>query len=170
MGSMSRAFVKEDGGEGGEPVRRQASGKPNYVTPEGLEALGARASALAWKRAELVSRQRPDEPRSLELRQAEADLEYYESQLKRAILVDNRGLDARDVRFGAVVSVAEEGGAAREYRIVGEDEADPASGKLNWSSPLAAALLGASPGAKVALPRKGGAAQIEVLSVSYPAK
>lgn len=165
---MSRAFVKEDSGEGGEPVVRQASGRANYVTPAGLEALRKRAAELAWKRAELVSRQRPDEPRAFELRQVEADLKYYEERAAKAILVDNRGLQAPEVRFGATVSVREADGAVKEYRIVGEDEADPKAGLINWGSPLAAALMGASAGAKVAVPRKGGAAQLEIISVSYP--
>jgi len=165
---MSRAFVKEDGNDAGEPVKRQASGRPNYVTPSGLEALKARAAELGWRRAELVSRQRLDEPRSLELRQAEADLQYYEERVKQAILVDNRGLAVAEVRFGAAVSVREPDGAVKEYRLVGEDEADPKTGKINWGSPLAAALMGAAPGARVALARKGGAVQLEVVAVSYP--
>ena len=167
-GAMSRAFVKEDGGEAGEPVKRQPSGRPNYVTPEGLEALKARASALSWRRAELVSRQRPDEPRGLELRQAEADLEYYEARVKSAILVDNRGLEAAEVRFGAVVKVKEAGGPEKEYRLVGEDEADPASGRISWCSPLASVLIGARAGAVVSLPRRGASLQAEVVSVAYP--
>ncbi len=165
---MSRAFVKEDPGDGGDPLVRQASGRPNYVTPAGLEALKARVGGLSWKRAELVSKQRPDEPRSLELRQVEADLKYFEERVAKAILVDNRGLQAADVRFGAAVSVREGDGTVREYRIVGEDEADPKAGKINWGSPLAAALMGASAGARVAVPRRGGVVQLEILSVSYP--
>lgn len=165
---MSRAFVKDDAEDPGEPVKRQPSGKPNYVTPAGLESLKARISELTWLRAGLVSKQRPDEPRSLPLRQAELDLEYYGGQIKRAILVDNRGLQAEDVRFGATVTVREQDGAVKEYKIVGEDEADAAAGRLNWGSPLAGALLGAGPGARVALPRKGGAVQLEIVSVSYP--
>lgn len=165
---MSRAFVKEDSEDPGEPVRRQPSGRPNYVTPAGLESLKAKAAELAWLRAELVSKKRPDEARSLPLRQAEMDLEYYETQLKRAILVDNRGLAAEDVRFGAVVAVREHDGTVKEYRIVGEDEADAAAGRLNWGSPLAGALLGAGPGARVALPRKTGSVQLEIVSVRYP--
>lgn len=165
---MSRAFVKDDREDPGEPVKRQPSGKPNYVTPAGLESLKVRVAELAWQRASLVSKQRMDEPRSLALRQTELDLEYYEAQIKRAILVDNRGLAAGDARFGATVAVKEPGGSVRQYKIVGEDEADPAAGKLNWGSPLAGALLGAGPGARVMLPRKNGAVQLEVVSVSYP--
>ncbi|MDD5208382.1 MAG: GreA/GreB family elongation factor [Elusimicrobiales bacterium] len=165
---MSRAFVRDDKEDPGEPVKRQPSGRPNYVTPAGLELLKAKAAELAWLRAGLVSKQRPDEARSLELRQAEMDIEYYETQIKRAILVDNRGQAAEDVRFGATVAVREPDGAVREYKLVGEDEADAASGKLNWGSPLAGALLGAAAGAKVMLPRKNGAVQLEIISVRYP--
>ena len=165
---MSRAFVKEDSEDPGEPVKRQPSGRPNYVTPFGLESLKARAAELTLLRAGLVAGQRPDEPRSLELRQAELDLEYYGDQIKRAILVDNRGLDAEDVRFGATVAVREPDGTAREYQLVGEDEADAAAGKLNWGSPLAGALLGAGPGALITLPRKTGALRLEIISVRYP--
>ncbi|MDO8804723.1 MAG: GreA/GreB family elongation factor [Elusimicrobiota bacterium] len=165
---MSRAFVKEDSEDPGEPVKRQPSGKPNYVTPAGLDSLKGRAAELAWLRAGLMSKQRLDEPRSLELRQAETDLEYYETQLKRAILVDNRGLAAEDVRFGATVALSETGGTVREYKIVGEDEADAAAGKINWGSPLAGAMLGAGPGAQVVLPRKTGVIQLEIISVRYP--
>ena len=165
---MSRAFVKEDDSDAGEPVKRQPSGKPNYVTPAGFDGLKARSAELVWLRASLVSRQRLDEPRGLELRQAELDLEYYETQIKRAIIVDNRGLAAGDVRFGATVRVKEPDGKVRDYKIVGEDEADPAAGKLNWGSPLAGALLGAGPGAQVALERKTGVISLEIVSVSYP--
>ncbi|OIO01077.1 MAG: hypothetical protein AUJ51_09115 [Elusimicrobia bacterium CG1_02_56_21] len=165
---MSRAFVKDDSEDPGEPVKRQPSGKPNYVTPAGLEALKARAAELAWLRASLVSKQRPDEARGIELRQAESDLEYYETQIKRAILIDNRGLAGQDIRFGATVSVREPDGTVREYKLVGEDEADAGAGKLNWGSPLAGALLGAGPGSKVVLSRRTGDIQLEIISVSYP--
>ena len=43
---MSRAFVKDDAEDPGEPVKRQPSGKPNYVTPAGFESLKARAAGL----------------------------------------------------------------------------------------------------------------------------
>jgi transcription elongation GreA/GreB family factor len=165
---MSRAFVKDDAEDPGEPVKRQPSGKPNYVTPAGLDSLKAKTAELTWLRAGLVSKQRLDEPRGLPLRQAELDLEYYNEQIKRAVLVDNRGLDAADVRFGATVVVREPEGLTREYKIVGEDEADAAAGKLNWSSPLAGALLGAGPGARVVLNRKAGDLELEIISVSYP--
>lgn len=163
---MSRAFVKEDGADSWEPVKRQPSGRPNYVTRAGLEQLRARAAELAALRASLVERQRPDEARGHELRQAEADLAYYEGQLKSARLTDNSAAAGGAVMFGASVRVRGADGAEREYVIVGEDESDPPSGRLNWASPLAAALLGRKAGDRVPFGR--GGAVLEIISVSYP--
>ena len=165
---MSRAFVKEDSDAPEEPRKRQPSGRPNYVTPGGRAWLNGKVAELAARRSALLAEKRTDEPRALRLSQTELDLAYYEAQLKGSILVDNRGLAASDVRFGAVVSVKEEDGTAREFYIVGEDEADADTGRLNWASALAGALLGASPGKKVVVPRKSGDLRLEVISVRYP--
>ena len=121
-------------------------------------------------RTELLGKKKQEEPRGLELQQAEIDLAYYEGQVKSAKLVDNRGLEADDIRFGAVIKVRNQAGAEREYSIVGEDEADAAAGRLNWASPLAAALLGKKQGVRVRLERKGGDIDLEILSVGYPGK
>lgn len=165
---MSRAFLKNDGETPEEPVKRQPSGRPNYVTPAGLAMLHARAGELSALRANLLKAKKPGEPSGLPLRQAELDLSYYEGQISRAILVDNRGLADSEARFGASVRVREAGGAERDYMIVGEDEADPAAGKLNWASPLAAALIGSRPGSVVNWNRKNETVRLEVLQVTYP--
>ena len=167
---MSRAFVKEDSDAPEEPRKRQTSDRPNYVTAGGRAALAGKVAELTALRAELLAAKRPGEPRALRLSQAELDLAYYEAQLKRSILVDNRGLAAADARFGAVISVKEEDGTIHEYSIVGEDEADAEAGRLNWASPLANVLLGAKSGDKVVLPRRAGDLRLEVISVRYPAK
>lgn len=165
---MSRAFVKEDGDAPEEPRRRFPSGQPNYVTPAGRAWLERMVSELAARLAALLAAKPPGEPRDLKLNQTELDLGYYEGQLKRAILVDNRGLTVPEARFGAIVSAREEDGTVREYSIVGEDEADAASGRLNWASPLARVLLGAKAGDKVSMPRSGGDLRLEIISVRYP--
>ncbi|OGS13643.1 MAG: hypothetical protein A2285_07400 [Elusimicrobia bacterium RIFOXYA12_FULL_57_11] len=165
---MSRAFVKEDSAAPEEPLKRQASGRPNYVTFAGLELLKARVAELTTLRAGLLVKKNDGEPRALQLQQAEIDLEYYEGQVKSAKLVDNRGLALEDVRFGAAVKVKDQAGAEKEYLIVGEDQADAEAGKLNWASPLAAALLGKKPGSRVLLERKGGNIDLEIFAVRYP--
>jgi transcription elongation factor GreB len=165
---MSRAFVKEDSGVPEEPLRRQPSGRPNYVTPGGLDWLKAEVERLSALRTELLAKKREEEPRALNLQQAEIDLSYFETQVKRAVLVDNRGLAAGDVRFGVLVTVKDQEGTIKEYAVVGEDEADSAALKLNWASPLAAALLGKKPGDSAVLPRLGGDLKLEIIAVRYP--
>jgi len=165
---VSQAFIKNDADTPEEPVRRHPSGRPNYVTPAGLAMLQAKATELSALRASLLKAKKPGEPAGLPLRQAELDLSYYEGQIGRAILVDNRGLADSEARFGASVRVREAGGAEKDYTIVGEDEADPAAGKLNWSAPLAAALIGAKPGSVVNWNRKNETVRLEVLQVTYP--
>jgi transcription elongation GreA/GreB family factor len=164
---MSQAFVKNDADIPEEPVERQPSGRPNYVTSAGRAMLEARVKELIALRAGLIKAKRPGEAAGLPLRQAEIDLRYYETQLKRAILVDHRGLAAADARFGSTVRIRESGGAEKEFLIVGEDEADPAAGRINWASPLAAALLGAKAGSLVTFTRKNEEVELEVLSVTY---
>lgn len=149
-------------------MKRQPSGRTNYVTPRGLAQLKARAAELEALRARLASAKKPGEPSPLPLRQAELDLLYYETQLKKAVLVDNGGLSGAEVRFGAAVRVKDQSGAEKDYLIVGEDEADPAEGRLNWSAPLAAALLGARAGSTVEFARKNETVRLEVLAVTYP--
>ena len=164
---MSRAFVKEDSDVPEEPRKRQPSGRPNYVTPAGLEALKLRVAELAALRTALLAKKRPEEQRALDLQQAELDLAYYEGQVKSARVVDNAGSGAEDVRFGALIRVKEASGQERDYRIVGEDEADAGAGLLNWASPLAGALLGKKAGDLAELERRGGNLKLEIISVRY---
>ena len=46
------------------------------------------------------------------------------------------------MQFGDRVEVERPDGRTQTYRIVGEDEADPAAGAVSWMSPLGQALLG----------------------------
>jgi transcription elongation GreA/GreB family factor len=165
---VSQAFIKNDADTPEEPVRRQPSGRQNYVTPAGLAQLHAKVKELSALRAGLLAAKKPGEPAGLPLRQAELDLSYYEGQISKAVLVDNRDLPGGEARFGASVRVREAGGTEKDYVIVGEDEADPSAGKLNWASPLAAALIGAKPGSVVNWNRKNETVRLEVLQVTYP--
>jgi transcription elongation GreA/GreB family factor len=46
------------------------------------------------------------------------------------------------VRFGGSVTVERDDGRTQTWRILGEDEADPATGSVSHVSPLAVALIG----------------------------
>jgi transcription elongation GreA/GreB family factor len=53
------------------------------------------------------------------------------------------------VSFGTTVSLRRVDGREQRFRIVGEDEADPARGTLSYVSPLARAVLTHGPGETV---------------------
>ena len=58
------------------------------------------------------------------------------------------------------------GGALSEIAIVGEDEADPATGKIAWTSPLARAIDGAEPGETAELAAGGRTEMIGIAAVA----
>ena len=45
------------------------------------------------------------------------------------------------VQFGSTVTIVRDDGRRQTFRIVGEDEAEPAQGTLSYASPVARALL-----------------------------
>src|SRR5213078_4899246 len=126
---MSRAFVKdlEDAVE--ELPDRPISPHPNLVTAEGLARIQQEHAAAhaANDRAALA--------------RAARDLRYWTARRASAQLVPEPS-DRSKVHFGATVSIVRDGGRRQTFRIVGEDEADPAHGTLSHVSPLARALFG----------------------------
>jgi transcription elongation GreA/GreB family factor len=72
---------------------------------------------------------------------ATRDLRYWSSRRASAQLTEPAA-DADAVQFGRTVEFEREDGRRQVFRIVGEDEADPAKGSVSYVSPLARALLG----------------------------
>jgi len=150
---MSRAFVKElDGAEGDELPELAISPHRNLVTALGLASIDANLRRLD---AEL-SGARATGDRAAAAR-AERDLRYWSSRRASAEVVVPQQ-QAEVVRFGNRVELRTESGATLHFRIVGEDESDPAAGLISWVSPLAELLLGSAPGDEV--PFRGGMAEV----------
>ena len=72
---------------------------------------------------------------------ATRDLRYWSARRASAQLVEAGELDGT-VRFGGSVTFDRDDGRRQTFRIVGEDEADPAKGAVSYVSPLARALMG----------------------------
>lgn len=53
------------------------------------------------------------------------------------------------VKFGSKVTIERADGRVQAFRIVGEDEADPAHGSISYVSPMAQALIDRSRGDEV---------------------
>jgi transcription elongation GreA/GreB family factor len=137
---MSRAFTRESDEDSAALPERAVSAHPNLVTPEGRAALETQVRSLGEQRQ--AARAAGDQ--SL-LARIERDLRYFAQRLATARVVPRASAPDR-VRFGTQVRLRNESGAEQSFRLVGEDEADAARGRLSWVSPLGQALLGHEPG------------------------
>lgn len=150
---MSRAFVKDQDGDGVEGLPELAvSPHRNLVTPEGLAQIDANLKRLDAE----ATTARAARDRST-IARVERDLRYWSSRRTSAEVVTPVANTAV-VRFGCTVELLTLGGDRLCFRIVGEDESDPARGLISWASPFAESLLGGAPGDEV--PFRGGSAEI----------
>ena len=154
---MSRAFVKEIDDAPAEPVPERAlSPHENVVTPRGAQLIREALDAAA---ATLVAAVRPEE-RALAAR----DLRYWHARAATMRVVPQETAPEA-IGFGVTARVRRDG-RIQDLTIVGEDEADPAHGRIAWTSPLAEALDGAEIGEVVEFEAGGRVQAIEVVSLS----
>ena len=142
---MSVAFTREEDLEAtaADLPDRPISPHPNLVTPSGLALIEA---ALASARAAYAAAQAKGdiEADRTAMARATRDLRYWSARRASAQLVETAP-EGR-VRFGGSVTIEREDRRVQSWRIVGEDEADPAAGSVSHVSPLARALMGKSIG------------------------
>lgn len=153
---MSRAFVKEgDGDDPGALPERRISEHPNLVTARGLRLIQEQVARLE---AEYATARAADDRSAIAY--VSRDLRYWAARLASAQLA-LAPADAETVAFGARVTIESTEGARRTYRLVGEDEADPAAGRISWFAPLARALAGREVGDTVSGPK----GELEILEI-----
>lgn len=91
-----------------------------------------------------------------------------EDAIARAEVIDVSKMSGDSIKFGATVMLAdEETDEEKHYQIVGDMEADVASGKISISSPISRALIGKEEGDSVEVAAPGGARSYEILKVQY---
>jgi len=148
---MSRAFVKE--AEDVEDLPdRPISDLPNGVTAEGLRRI---EEALAAAQAAQATAQAAGDRDALA--SARRDIRYWSARRATASVIPEPS-DNSAVRIGHTVTIVREDDRRQTFRIVGEDEADPARGTISHGSPLARALFGKGVGDAVVV--AGGEAEI----------
>lgn len=155
---MSRAFVKEPDGSG--PIdlpELSISEHPNDVTVEGLAQIEAE---LARAHEALSKAQAENGGENDVSARAARDLRYWEARRATAHVVHNAD-SAEYIRFGHTVKLARDDGREQTFRIVGEDESDPAKGKISHVAPLARALFGKTVGDVV----RAGEHELEILDI-----
>lgn len=157
---MSVAFTREEDLEAtaADLPDRPISPHPNLVTPQGLAAID---HALASARAAYASAQASGsiEADRTAMARATRDLRYWSARRANAQLVETEA-DGR-VRFGGSVTIERDDGRTQTWRIVGEDEADPAQGSVSHVSPLTRALIGKRVGDEATVAGQG----VEIIAV-----
>ena len=138
---MAVAFTREEDLESraSDLPDRPISPHPNLVTASGLAALEAELAAARDAYAAAQAKGDVSADRTAMAR-ATRELRYWSARRANAQLTEPE-MEADRVQFGRTVEIEREDGRRQTFRIVGEDEADPAKGKISYVSPLAAALL-----------------------------
>jgi transcription elongation factor GreB len=153
-----------------------------YITPEGYERLRAELERLWREERPRVTREvseaaaHGDRSENAEyiygkkrLREIDRRIEFLGKRLEELTVVKPRE-DAPDrVYFGAWVELEDEDGAVSQFRVVGPDEFDAASGRISMDSPLGRALLGRAAGDSFTLQRPKGPVTYVVVAIRYRA-
>lgn len=141
--------------------------KINYISKEGLEKLKIELHELKTvKRRELADRIEAakalgDLSENAEYHEAKDNLAFVEGRimqiedtLKNISIIEASSVGGT-IRVGSSV-VVELNGKDRTYKIVGSNEADPATGLISNESPLGNAFLGHAIGDRVEVSTPGG--------------
>ena len=113
------------------------------MTPEGLAQIERELEAA---RVAFAKGEHDRDRRAIAM--AARDLNYWSARRANAELVHPIA-DKSEVRFGHTITVKFANGKKESFRIVGEDEADPAKGLIPHDAPLAKTLIGKEVGDKV---------------------
>ena len=167
---------------------REAPGpkQKNYITPAGLQR-------LKDEHRFLLNRERPavtqvvtwaagngDRSENADylygkrrLRQIDSRIRFLGKRIDAAEVIDpaarRSGSAAARVFFGATVTYNDGSGKEHIVSIVGTDEVDLDRRYISWMSPLARALMKASPGDRVELRAPKKTEYLEIVSVEYVA-
>jgi transcription elongation GreA/GreB family factor len=154
---MSRVLVKDSDNPPADRLPElKISAHPNLVTTQGLAEIEATIERLSHALAAT--------PRAAEGDRIQRDLRYWIQRRSSARVVEPPH-GSREVTFGSRITVRRDGRPPEILRIVGEDEADPFEGLLSWTSPMARALIGATPGVEVVLDGREPPIVVEVFAV-----
>jgi transcription elongation factor GreB len=153
---------------------------PRFITPEGFARLRAEYDQLFGVErptvVEVVSWAASLGDRSenadylygkKRLREIDRRLAFLARVMKAAKVVDPAAQATDQVRFGAIVELADEEDVRRVLTIVGDDETDASAGRIGWSAPLARALIGAKVGDERVVQLPNGEKSYEVVAIRY---
>ena len=153
--------------------------KSPYITRQGYDALLEESQTLWRKRREVVQAlaaaaaegDRSENAeyiyRKKQLREMDRRIRYLQKRLPQLKVVDTRPGDPEKVFFSAEVTLEDEQGDERIYRIVGADEFDAKKNWISVDSPMSRALLGKALGDEVRVRTPGGEQLWYILDIRY---
>ena len=167
------------------PVREpEGPALKNYITPAGLQRLKdehrflltrerpAVVDVVAWAAGNGDRSENADYLYGKRrLNQIDSRIRFLTKRIDAAVVVDpaapRMGSAAERVFFGATVTYKDAAGRKHVVSIVGIDEVDLDRGYISWRSPLANALMKASPGDTVDLRAPAKTEHLEIVAVEY---
>jgi transcription elongation GreA/GreB family factor len=137
---MSRAFVKEGEDKVEDIPDRAISRHRNLVTSDGFAAI---EEALA--RFEKAHREATSNNDAHAAAAATREIRYWRARRASAEVI-RPAAEVDMASFGTTVTLRRDDRREQTFRIVGEDEADPADGTVSYVSPIARAVMTCGPG------------------------
>jgi transcription elongation factor GreB len=151
-----------------------------YITPDGFRR-------LSEEHQEIWTVQRPRIVREVEaaaamgdrsenaeyiygkrkLRELDRRLRFLSQKMDSLTVLEPKADRSGKAFFGAWVTVEQEDGETRTWRLGGADEFDVARGLLSVDSPLGRALLGKRRGDVVTVQRPSGPTEVTVVGISW---
>jgi transcription elongation factor GreB len=162
-----------------ERTRPDTSAKPGYITPEGFQRLKEEARYL-WKEkrpqvinaladaaaegdrsenAEYIYRKR-------QLAEIDRRLRFLGKRLDALTVVTEKPKADGRVYFGCYVTLQDQEGQTRQYRIVGPDEWNVKHGEISMDSPMGKVLLGKREEDEVIVSRPKGDVCLTIVEVT----
>ena len=153
-----------------------------YITPDGARKLRAELHALLTVERPRVTQEvadaaaQGDRSENAEyiygkrrLREIDRRLRFLSKRLDEVTVVSEAPSDAGRVFFGAHITLEDEDGEQRTYRIVGGDETDADRGWISIDSPVARACLGKRCDDTVTVRAPRGEIEYTIIAVRYDA-
>jgi len=101
------------------------------------------------------------------LREIDRRVRYLSKRLDEVTVVSQPPDDIERIYFGAFVTLENEAGDSKRYRLVGPDEIDPSRGYISIDSPMAKALLGKRIDTDIEIDTPTGRHEYHVLAIDY---
>ncbi len=152
--------------------------EPTYLTQQGINDLKKELKYLEETRKEEIAKrlrfaiEQGDISENADYTATKEEQSFVEGRilelqalLGNVVNIDELSKDKNAVNIGNTVVIAEPGEEPEEYRIVGSQESDPASGKISFRSPIGAALYGKKVGDTVTAQAPNGVIEFKILEI-----